>query len=219
MKSHTRWVIAGAGVASLAILVAIGPPFLRAWRCYIDWASGSVAEGEAVGNDPELGLVLEFEEGETCTVLLGPSHVEEFELGQSVLAVRRADRPGVCELASTIEASRAFLLMVAAMVAVILLLVALLAIGLNRLLTRVPELTTRFEGEAGPLACPRCAKPMEEGYLPLQAGVPWRKPGEPIGMVHAFRGLPGTVAGLRNRPCVQAYRCEPCEVVTFRYGR
>ena len=60
---------------------------------------------------------------------------------------------------------------------------------------------------------------MEEGYLPLQAGVPWRKPGEPIGLANAFHGLPGTVAGLCKRPRVHAYRCEPCEVVTFRYGR
>jgi len=58
---------------------------------------------------------------------------------------------------------------------------------------------------------------MAEGYLPLLAGVHWRGPDDPVGMPHALRGLPGTV-GLRTRPKVHAFRCEPCEVVIFRYG-
>ena len=50
-----RRVVAVAGVVSLAILVAIAPPFLRALRCYTDWASGTVAEGE-VGELFKLGV-------------------------------------------------------------------------------------------------------------------------------------------------------------------
>lgn len=220
MKSQsTRWVVAVAALVWLAILVAITPPFLRALRCYDDWASGTVAAGEVIEAEPELGLVLQFEDGEACTVALGPASLEDFEPGEDVMAVRRADRPGRCELASTIEASQALLIALAAMVVVTLLLVVLIAIGFHRMLTQVPELTTHFDDVAAPVPCPRCEKPMEEGYLPLQAGVPWRKPGEPVGLVNAFRGLPGTVVGLRHRPRVHAYRCEPCEVVTFRYGR
>ena len=210
-------MVAVASVVALVILLAIASPFLRALRCYTDWASGEVAEGEVVKADPEVGLVLRFDDGQACSVNLGPTALEDFELGEGVMAVRRGDRPGECELLSTIEASRAFLTAFAALVVALLLLVLLTAIGLNRVLNQVPELTTRFD--AGPLPCPRCQAPMEEGYLPLQSGVPWRRPDQPIGVAHAFHGLPGTAPGLRTRPRVHAYRCEPCEVVTFRYGR
>ncbi len=218
MEHRTQLVIAGAVGVSLAILVAIAPPFLRAWHCYTDWAGGEFVDGTVVRAEPETGLVVQLVDGEACTVAVGPSHLDDFERGESVPVVRRADRPGSCELASTIEASEAFLIAFAAVVVALLLVIALIAIGVERQLTQAPELTTRFDGGEGP-ACPRCQKPMEEGYLPLQAGVPWRRPGEPIGMVSVFHGLPGTVTGLRHRPRVHAYRCEPCEVVTFRYGR
>ena len=140
-----------------------------------------------------------------------------YKPGDRVDVVSRDDRPGVCEFQSTIEASEALLLALGGTVLALLLGVALVAIGLQRLLTEVPELTTRLD--ATDLPCPRCAKSMEEGYLPLQAGLPWRRLGDPVGLVNAFHGLPGTRVGLRARPRLHAYRCEPCEVVLFRYGR
>lgn len=49
------------------------------------------------------------------------------------------------------------------------------------------------------------------------AGIHWRQPGQPIGLPHALRGLPGTV-GWRARPRLHVFRCVPREIVTFQYG-
>ena len=214
-SSRIVWLV--AGVACAAILLAIAPPFLRALRCTQEWASGEVHEARVVPGDPALGLVLALPSGESCTIALSAEAIVSYAADDPVRVVARADRPGTCEFQSTVEASEALLVALGAAVSALCLLIGLIALGMSRMLSEVPELTTRFDGE--PVPCPRCEKPMEEGYLPLQAGVPWRRTGEPVGLVSVFQGLPGTVSGLRSRPRVHAFRCEPCEVVTFRYGR
>jgi hypothetical protein len=75
----------------------------------------------------------------------------------------------------------------------------------------------RMEVDPGAVQCPVCGGKMDEGYLPLLAGMHWRLLGEPIGLPHALSGLPGTV-GWRGRRLVHAFRCSGCEVITFQYG-
>jgi hypothetical protein len=58
---------------------------------------------------------------------------------------------------------------------------------------------------------------MAEGYLPILSGIHWRRPDQPIGLPHALSGMPGTV-GWKGRPCLHAFRCEACRIVTFGYG-
>jgi hypothetical protein len=208
-----------AAVVVGAVLVgAMWRPFMTAWDCYADWSGGTVALGEVVEATAETGLVLRFEEPgqETCKAHLGASSLSEYELGDRVLAYRRADRPGVCELEVTIDAARALLVASAALLVALLLGILLVAKVVSRSLSETPSLTTQFD-TGQPLACPRCTKPMAEGYLPLLAGIHWRRVSEPVGIPHALKGLPGTV-GWWGRPRVHAYRCEACEVVTFRYG-
>lgn len=217
----TIWIV--AAVASAAVVGALWRPFLTAWTCYSQWSSGTVSEGEVVEATPEAGLVLRFakeedeEEAETCTAYLGVTRLEDYEIGDKVIAYRRVDRPGVCEQQATIDAAQALLSAVAATVVAALLFAFLIAKVVSRSLTQTPTLTTRFEPIPTPFPCPRCAKPMEEGYLPLVAGIHWRGTSQPIGLPHALAGLPGTV-GWRGRPRVHAYRCEACKVVIFRYG-
>ncbi|MBW2291305.1 MAG: hypothetical protein JRG94_03240 [Deltaproteobacteria bacterium] len=217
----TIWIV--AAVASAALVGLLWRPFLTAWTCYSDWSTGTVDEGEVVEATPETGLVLRFAktdvegEAETCTAYLGVTRLEDYEIGDKIIAYRRADRPGVCEQQATIDAARALLSAVAATVVAALLFAFLIAKVVSRSLTKTPTLTTRFEPIPTPFPCPRCAKPMEEGYLPLVAGIHWRQTSEPIGLPHALAGLPGTVGWL-GRPRVHAYRCEACTVVIFRYG-
>ena len=47
-------MIAVAATVAVVVLVAIAPPFLRALRCYTDWAAGEVAAGEVVKADAEV---------------------------------------------------------------------------------------------------------------------------------------------------------------------
>jgi hypothetical protein len=219
----TTWMV--AGIASAAVIGVLWRPFMKAWTCYSQWSTGTVSEGEVVEATPETGLVLRFAkgegevegEGETCIAYLGVTRLEDYEIGDKIVAYRRADRPGVCEQQATLDAAKALLSAVAATVVAALLFAVLLAKVISRSLSKTPTLTTRFDSTPTPFPCPRCAKPMEEGYLPLVAGIHWRQTSEPIGLPHALAGLPGTV-GWRGRPRVHAYRCEACTVVIFRYG-
>ena len=216
MGCTRRFAIWGTAlVVSLVIVGAFWRPMETALRCYSDWATGREAESTVVS--VERVLVLAFEDGESCTAPAGSSALEDFEPGDRVRAIRRADRPGVCELVSTVESARALLTAMAAVIASLLLGVFLVASVVSRSVSQRPALTTRFDGLGSPFPCPRCGKPMEEGYLPLLAGVHWRHQDDPVGLPHALGGLPGTV-GLRRRPKLHAFRCEPCQAVIFRYG-
>lgn len=216
-KSVMVWLVAAA--ISAAILGAFWRPFMKAWTCYSQWSDGTVSTGEVIAATPEPGLILRFngDDEDTCIAVLGVTRLEDFTIGDEVVAYRRPDRPGVCEQQATIDAARALLTAVAALVVAMLLGAFLMAKVVSRSLSATPELTTRFEPVPTPLPCPRCEKPMEEGYLPLIAGIHWRQARQPIGFPHALGGLPGTV-GWRGRPRVHAYRCEACSVVIFRYG-
>jgi hypothetical protein len=77
-------------------------------------------------------------------------------------------------------------------------------------------LTTAL-GISGGIDCPACGAPMTEGYMPTVGGVSWRDRGDPIGIPTMFSGLPGTTYFIK-RPALHAYRCEPCRIITFKYG-
>lgn len=213
----TIWLV--AALTGAAIVGVFWRPFLTAWTCYSQWSGGTVSVGEVVEARSEVGLILRFDENddETCSVNLGVTRLEDYAIGDPVVAYRRADRPGICELQATIDAARALLLAVAATVIAALLFAILIAMVVSRGMTKAPTLTTHFEPGPTQLPCPRCGKPMEEGYLPLVGGISWRQSSEPIGLPHALTGLPGTV-GWWGRPRLHAYRCEACAVVIFRYG-
>ncbi len=215
-----RVVWAVATLLGLAVVLVLWVPGQRAYHCFADWTSGQMAEAEIVSVEAATGIELRFEDGELCLAPFGVSSIDEFAAGDRIEAVRRADRPGICETRATIEAARSLLVSVAAGVVCILLAIGLMARVIARSLTQVPQLTTRFElpeETEGTAACPRCTKPMDEGYLPLRAAIHWRRLGAPVGAAGAFGGLRGTMS-LRKPPRVHAFRCEPCEVVMFRYG-
>lgn len=216
------WIV--AGVVAAALVFGLWRPFATAWTCYADWSAEGPEPARVVAASPETGLVLRLTEtdAETCTAYLGYVRIEDYAPGDEMRVYRRVDRPGRCEAEASVDAARALLMSLSSVVVVLLLGVVWVAMRVGRRLA-APALTTRFDRPeaprpaSAPLACPRCAKPMEEGYLPLQSGVHWRAVDQPVGFPHPLRGLPGTV-GWRNRPRVHAYRCESCEVLTFRYG-
>ena len=217
------WLVAGL-VAALLIGV-MWKPFATAWTCYFDWSAGGRESAEVIESNSESGVVLQLTEsdGETCVAYLGYTSFEDHRPGDSMFVYRRADRPGRCEIEASIEAAKALLTAVSSVLVVLLLGLILIVKVVTRSITAVPELTTRFDApdrsgdQPAVFPCPRCAKPMKEGYLPLLSGVHWRNPQDPVGLPTALGGLPGTVSW-RGRPRVHAYRCEPCEVLTFRYG-
>lgn len=211
-------VLGVAGLTAAVILGALAPPMWRAYGCYADWGAGERGEALVVSAGHETGPVLQWDDGGVCTAPAGAATADEFEAGERVAAVRRADRPGICELAVTVDVSRGLLVAVAAGTFCLLLFVVLMASVVLRSLTRVPQLTTHLHLASGAPACPRCAKSMEEGYLPLKNGIHWRGRGAPVGAAGPFGGLQGTLSILKP-PRVHAFRCEPCEVVTFRYGK
>jgi len=214
------WLVT-ATLAGLMIAVLAGP-MMGAWRCHDVHATGEQAEAEVVGLEPEIGVAVRLtggsRAGEACLLKASEVRMEAFSIGDRVQVVLPAARPGDCTLLATVEASGSLLTGLSAVSVALLLGLALAALVLQRLVTKPPTLTTHMDLAGGGPACPRCAKPMSEGYVPLLAGLHWREPGEPTGLPHALHGLPGTV-GWRGRPRVHAYRCEPCEILTLRYGK
>ncbi len=208
-------------LASLATLAALAGPFHVAWRCVARHASGERVEATLVGKEEAIGLALQIASGsragESCTVRVPVAEFEAAALGDRFAVVLPAHAPE-CLLEADLEAAEGMLQALAAATAALLLVYVLAGISISRAFAQAPELTTRLDVDPEGVRCPRCGKPMGEGYLPLLSGLHWRGPGQPVGMPHAIGGLPGTF-GWRRRPRVHAFRCEPCEVVTFRYGR
>lgn len=215
----TLWGVLALLAATL--LYAVYEPLWVAWRCYQLHESGEHVAAEVVGKDPKLGLVLRVAEGsqagQSCTADSSAAAYESAEPGDRLAVVVRPKVPGECTLESTLSASRVVLGSVSAGVGFALLLLVSLGAWIHRSLVARPKLTSYLDVEPKDVTCPACGNEMAEGYLPILAGIHWRRPDEPIGLPHALSGLPGTV-GQRGRPCLHAFRCEACQIVTFRYG-
>lgn len=214
------WVLI-ALVAVLLVALA-GPPFVRVGSCVAAYSSGERAAAHVLSTHDD-GVSVRIEgydvgQARTCFVPRGDLGRDELAAGDPLAVVIHADLPERCTTQVTLDASEALMLAMTATFVAFLLGLLLFGLVVQRSLTAAPVLTTHLDLEAKPLACPRCGKPMDEGYLPLVAGVHWRKPGEPTGLPHALGGLPGTV-GWRGRPRLHGFRCETCEVVLFRYGK
>jgi len=209
--------LAALGLLGVGLLAS---PLATAWRCYELHARGERAATHVVGKDPAVGLVLEIDSGSLagshCTAHTSDAHLASVEQGERLEVVLPEARPGECVLVATLENSAALLWGISGSVVVLLLMLLLVGLLLVRSFERPGAPSTRFDLSG--VACPRCRTPMREGYLPLLAGVHWRELGQPVGLPHALAGLPGTT-GWRGRPCLHAYRCQACEIVTFRYGK
>lgn len=214
------WLVTGVLLAVVAGLLA--KPMLVAWRCHALHAGGEEARAEVIGKEPGIGVAVLLssgaQAGESCLLKASEVNMEAIELGEELAVVPTPGRPGDCALLATIEASEALLTSLSAAIVALLLGLVLAALLIQRSVTQPPALTTRMDVGGDAVRCPRCEKPMTEGYLPLLAGLHWREPGEPTGLPHALAGLPGTV-GWRGRPRLHAFRCESCEVLTLRYGK
>lgn len=210
------WTVLGSVVALSALL--LWRPMAVAWRCYHLHENGSRAETELVHKLDGL-LVLRFTSGplrdQACTAKTSAAHYESAQMGDPLEVVYFDDRPGECVLVATVENSGLVLWSISGVLFFGLLLVVSLGLWLQRTFTR-PQAPRRRMLQ-GRIACPGCGKDMEEGYVPLLAGLHWREIGEPIGLPHALRGLPGTV-GWRERPRLHAFRCQSCELLTLQYG-
>jgi hypothetical protein len=223
MSTHARiiaiWTL--AGVLALTTIVLVARPMAIAWRCYELNASGERAEAELLHKLDSPVLVAQIangpRSGHSCTAKTSAAHHEALEIGDRLAIVYLAHRPDECVLVSTLENSALVIWALTGGIAGILLLILAGALVVHRSLTQTPFLTTTMDIDVKQMACPRCGAEMEEGYLALLAGLHWRRRGEPIGMPHALSGLPGTV-GWRARPRLHAFRCQPCDIVTFKYG-
>lgn len=215
MGSPRSRIAAIAILACTALVVALGPPLHRAWSC-IERVEGAERTEVVVLEVLDDALTVEVDRGPAAGELCTIHAFGKVEVGRSYPAYRLADGSGRCEFVATVENSRDLVRAIGASSFALLLLVVLGATVLARLAGAPARSTRRFDGPIP--SCPRCAKPMEEGTLVPMAGVHWRSRGQAIGLPSVVGGLPGTV-GWRGRPQLHAFRCEPCEVAVFRYGR
>src|SRR5262245_39705991 len=189
------------GLLAAAILLVAYRPLAVGFACYWRAAGGEPGRAEVVGKHEEVGLILVLRSGSragtSCTAGTSPAIYRETRTGDVLDVVVLRDRPGECELVSTLRASAAVLWVATGLLLVLLLGIGLLGVFLQRSFARVPAPTTRLD--VGELQCPRCGARMNEGYLPLLAGLHWRGRSEAVGLPHALAGLPGTV-GWRGRP-------------------
>jgi hypothetical protein len=221
---HRRRILVLWSVLALlaaALLYAAYGPMRIAWRCYQLHESGEHVAAEVVGKDPQLGLILQVTEGSqagnSCTADTSAALYEKAQPGDRLDVVVRPEVPGECTLEPTLALSRVLLWSMRAGIGFALLLLVALGAWIHRGLVAAPRLTSHLGLEPKDVTCPACGVEMTEGYLPILAGIHWRRLDEPIGLPHALSGLPGTV-GWRGRPCLHAFRCEACRIVTFGYG-
>ena len=205
-----------AALALAAMAAAVGPPMRTAWACLARAEGAARADGRVVEIDEGSGVAIEIvggaHDGGRCTI----RSFGTVERGATYPIVVYPDATERCDFVATIDNSRDLLLALSGASAALALLVVLAALRLARSAAAVSTPTTRLRDVAAP-PCPRCAKPMDEGVLVPMSGVHWRARNEPIGLPSALGGLPGTFRwGGRAR--LHAFRCEPCQVATFRYG-
>jgi len=213
------WAVAGLALAGLAALSA--RPLAVAWRCYALHARGEHVRAEVVARLEPPQLVLRMTEGSaaghSCSADTSRAHHAVLAVGDVLAVVHRPEVPGACELEATLANSLVVVATTSGLIGAVGLAVLVIALFVHRSHARPGYPTTRLDPQRGAVSCPACGSVMAEGYLVLLAGLHWRRLGEPVGVPHALRGLPGT-AGLRGRPRLHAFRCERCSVATFRYG-
>jgi hypothetical protein len=223
MKQRRRILVLWSvlGLLAATLLYAVYEPLWVAWRCYRLHEDGEHVAAEVVGKDPQLGLILQVTEGSqagnACTADASAAQYEGVEPGDRLAVVVRPEVPGECTLESTLTASLVVLWVVSAGVGFALLLLASVGVWIHRGLVAAPRLTSHLGLESKDVKCPSCGEEMAEGYLPILSGIHWRRLEQPIGLPHALSGMPGTV-GWKGRPCLHAFRCETCRIVTFGYG-
>lgn len=215
------WLAVGAVAAAIA--VPVWGPLRTAWLCYRLYAHGEREQAELLHKlEGRTTFVLRIDQGThagmSCTAGTSAEIYESMEPGARLEVVYLDAKPGDCELVSTIEASRLVLALFVGMLGGILVFLTGIGVLLTRTFTRPGAPERRMEADPREVRCPACGKRMEEGYVPLLAGLHWRTPGQPVGLPHVLSGLPGTV-GRRSRPRLHAFRCVPCEVLTLQYGR
>lgn len=214
------WLAIGVLLALIALPLA--RPMATAWRCYWLYENADRERARVLHKlDETLSLALFIEEGPhadtSCLADTSRAVFEAAEIGDRFEVVAVDWKPGDCELVSTLENSRQFLWLVTGVVAALLAGLTGLGVFLTRGFTRPVLPPRRMEADPCEVRCPACGKQMDEGYVPLLAAISWRKFGEPIGLPHALRGLPGTV-GRWRRPRLHAFRCVPCEILTLQCG-
>ncbi|XAM00494.1 PF20097 family protein [Phycisphaeraceae bacterium D3-23] len=67
------------------------------------------------------------------------------------------------------------------------------------------------------LRCPTCHALMQVGFLPVSDGLHFMR-GDGKAAANFAEDLPGTHAVMRSNRLL-AWRCKPCQVVVFKYGR
>jgi hypothetical protein len=219
-KLVTLWLVLSVLVAAIALPIA--GPMRVAWRCYWLHENGVREQAEVLHKLENATFALLITDGphagEGCTADTSPAIFDATEVGDALEVVRPDWKLGECELSSTIEASAQLLWVISGGLGFALLGIFAFGFFLTRSFTRPRYPTRRIGVDSRDVRCPACGKEMDEGYLAIIAGIHWRKLGDPIGLPHALGGLPGTV-GRRGRPRLHAFRCVPCEIVTFQYGQ
>ena len=219
-KLVTLWLVLGVLVAAIALPIA--RPMRVAWRCYWLHENGVREQAEVLHKLENTVFALLITEGphagEACTADTSFAIFDATEVGDVLEVVRPDWKLGECELSSTIAASAQLLWVISGGLGFALLGILAIGVFLTRSFTRPQYPTRRIEVDPSDVCCPTCGKQMDEGYLAIIAGIHWRRLGEPIGLPHALGGLPGTV-GRSGRPRLHGFRCVPCEIVTFQYGR
>jgi hypothetical protein len=213
------WLVLGTLAALIAVL--LWRPMLVAWRCYRLHENGVREQAEVVHKLENATLALLVARGphagQACTADTSSAIFDATGTGDVLEVVVLDEKPGECELSSTIETSAQLLWIVSGGVGLLLAGIFALGVWLTRSFTRPLQPRRRMACDPRELRCPACGKQMDEGYLAVLAGIHWRRLGQPIGLPHALAGLPGTV-GRSARPRLHAFRCVPCEIATFQYG-
>jgi hypothetical protein len=223
MSTHTAKALIWLGAFLLCgTLVSVAaPPLAKVWQCYRLADSADREVGTVIGKHESVGLVLSFGDDfastDACTAETPPAVFEAAQVGDTFDVVRKPGRPDQCYLESSLALSGAILAGVSGLTLVAILLILGLALVAHRSFAGPPLLTSSFSmHEMGSMTCPVCAVAMDTGYIVPFGGIHWRVSDQPIGLPTALGGLPGTV-GWKGRPCLQAFRCRKCDIVTFKH--
>ncbi len=220
-RTRTRIWLAVAGMLAM-LIVPLAWPMARAWNCYDLHANGVRAEAEIIAKLDMPILQLRFtsgpQNGNECVAKTSGRHHDEAVPGERFEVVFFDDRPGTCVPQSTVEASGLVLWSITGCLSITILAIFGIGFAMQRNFSKPLVATNRMDVDPGRVTCPVCEGKMTEGYLPLVSGIHWRDTGQPLGLPHALGGLPGTKV-MRQRPRLHAFRCEPCEIVTFHHAQ